>query len=121
MSELVLNIDDDILKEINKLFGAHDMQTEFMIECFFRRILADDNAERILPFDTEDLRLELDSRAFLLELNANKALQKTLEDTLAKGIPITKYDIVNKLVHFEYPDGHREYDIDKIRKLGNIK
>lgn len=115
LKELLIN--EILFNEAKKVFDNKlDISIEKGVEYYLRKVLA---SESVL-FDYDDIKTELQADTFILELNANKALQKVFEDANRRGLPIARYDTEKKEPYLEYPDGRREYGLEKIKTIASM-
>ena len=79
---------------------------ETAFDLFLRKIIVTNE----FPFDFENIKHELDTRAFLLEINGNEALREVFDLAQQNGVPIPRYDIEKNQVFLSLDDLFKDFD-----------
>lgn len=100
-TRLSVRVDNATKKNAEDVFKKLGMTMSAGINIFLTRVAQ----SRSIPF-----KLELESDS--VDIRMRDAVKATMQETLADGAPVARYDDIRKRPYLEYPDGRKVYEFD---------
>jgi len=111
MNEARLNIriDTDTKVRAEKVFRSLGLTLSSGVNMFLSKVAND----REVPFALSlDRRSAMGEDAYAFEQAAVSVVREQVSETLYSGKPVARFDDEKGQPYLEYPDGHREYELE---------
>jgi DNA-damage-inducible protein J len=106
-SRVSVRIDEKIKKTADKVFQKLGLNMSTGITIYLNRVAQ----QQGIPFPL--VLNKPDSKVRILDDRAKNAVNQAVNKVKAKGLPVALYDSLQKCPYLEYPDGRKEYNLDR--------